>query len=192
MQLDKIFVVEWGIEGLKSWGWIKLNMDFTKGMFFEVNPTEKEAGSYKVYVDMIDDNKEPQIGRFEFDLYVIDSSQLNFLTKDKDKKDREQQFLIKEQISVAVEPANEDNNFQIRFSREVVLPVDCSQWTNDNLGKERLKVVYLPSEETQTILYDQDLEIVMQWVVTKVYIKRWLSNVTTINDNSDKQGLRHL
>lgn len=49
-------------------------MDFTKGMFFEVNPTEKEAGSYKVYVDMIDDNKEPQIGRFEFDLYVIDSS----------------------------------------------------------------------------------------------------------------------
>jgi len=83
------------------------------------------------------------------------------LFEDKDKKNREEQILIKEQIKVSVAPAKEDNNFQIHFSREVVLPTDCSQWSNNNEGKDRLKVVYLPSEETQTILYDQDLEIVM-------------------------------
>ena len=104
-------MLDWGIEGLDIWPWIKLNLDFTKGMFFEVNPTDKEAGAYKVYVDMIDDNREPQSSRFEFDLFVIDSSQLNFLFTDKDKKDREEQYLVKEQIKVQVAPAKEDNNF---------------------------------------------------------------------------------
>lgn len=36
-----------------------------------------------------------------------------------------------------------------------------TQWTSENEGKLRLAVQYLPSEDTKTILYDQDLKIYM-------------------------------
>lgn len=47
-------------------------------MFFEINPADTNAGTYRVYVDLVDDNRDPMSSRYEFDLQVIDSSMLNF------------------------------------------------------------------------------------------------------------------
>jgi len=45
-----------------------------------------------------------------------------------------------------------------------------------------LFVEYQPSEDTEDIIYDQDVEILMNWEVTKVFIKRWLSTVNPTNE----------
>ena len=48
-------------------------------MLFEINPTDANAGTYTVYVDLVDNNNlDPMSSRYEFDLQVIDSSKLNF------------------------------------------------------------------------------------------------------------------
>lgn len=101
MQLDGIFVNDWGFEGQKVPSWIKLNEDFTEGMYFEINPANEDEGIYKIFVDLIDDNFQPLSSRFEFELQIIDSSKLNFWQKT-DTEERQQDFVIEEQISVRV------------------------------------------------------------------------------------------
>ena len=86
MQLDGIFVTDWGFEGQKVPSWIKLNEDFADGMYFEINPANEDEGIYKIYVDLIDDNLQPLSSRFEFELQIIDSSRLNFLQKTETKQ----------------------------------------------------------------------------------------------------------
>lgn len=111
-------------------------------------------------------------------MQVIDQSKLNFFLEEK-VKEREAQILQEDDISVSVDPTDNQNLFRVRFSREIALPVNCSSWTSINEGMDRLSVQYQPSQETQTIMYDEDVTIDMFWRVVKVNIKKWISTINT-------------
>ena len=76
---------------------------------------------------------------------------------------------------------------KVGLSEHIALPRNCSLWTNNNEGNDRLKIVFQPSEETLTYLYDQDLEIKMNWSIVEVVIKDDLNlstNATLISANN--------
>ena len=148
-----------------------------------MNPAFEDSGSYSIYILLTDDNSPPLSSKYEFELQVLDT-RFNFL-EDK-KKEREQQIFIPDPVYVEIFPPDEYQNFKVRFSRDIALPTNCSHWSNLNEGKKRLQVEYLPSENTQTILYDQDLQIFLNWEVVKVHIDRWVS---TFNSKDERRYL---
>ena len=80
-------------------------------------------------------------------------------------------------MRVRISEADADYNFAVSFSSGIRLPANCSYWDYRNEGVERLLVDYRPSQETQTILYDEDKELYMRWHVTSIQLadKRVLS-----------------
>ena len=73
MQLDKVSIVDWGFEGVKTPKWAQLNPNIEAGLFFKLNPAYEDAGSYSIYVNLVDDNSPPLSSKYEFELLVIDT-----------------------------------------------------------------------------------------------------------------------
>ena len=59
----------------------------------------------------------------------------------------------------------------VNFNKYIRLPGNCSKWNNENEGNDRIKIEFVPSPETQEIIYDQDLDIILSWQVDKVFKK---------------------
>ena len=45
---------------------------------------------------------------------------------------------------------------------------NCTEWTSENEGADMLNIDFLPSEETQTFMYDQDIDVKIRWKVLSV------------------------
>ena len=71
----------------------------------------------------------------------------------------------KELIKVKIDEPDAEGNFNVKFNRDIRLPTNFTQWTSENEGADKLQVEYLPSEETQTFMYDLGIEVKMRWKV---------------------------
>lgn len=71
-----------------------------------------------------------------------------------------------------MDPPDLEYNTMVRFSKFIKLPSNATEWTHANEGKQRMNITYHASEETLTILYDQDLSIDLSWKVVEVGIEK--------------------
>ena len=53
----------------------------------------------------------------------------------------------------------------IEFDRAIRVPSNFTEWSSDNEGSDRFALLYNPSYETQTMLYDQDVTNSLKWSV---------------------------
>ena len=60
-----------------------------------------------------------------------------------------------------------------------------SEYTKLNEGAKQIYIEYVPTEETLTHMYDQDLEVIMNWKVQKIKQK-------STQKESDDQASRRL
>lgn len=51
-------------------------------------------------------------------------------------------------IDVSVERPDTNGLFAVGFSKYISLPRNCTEWTNQNEGADRINIEYLPSEKT--------------------------------------------
>lgn len=58
----------------------------------------------------------------------------------------------------------------MRFSEPVQLPRNCTKWTEKNEGDKKLVFDYKPSNETMTLMYDQDVKVEITWEVVFVSV----------------------
>lgn len=98
-----------------------------------------------------------------------------------------------ELIKVVIQAPDKDGFFNVLFSRPVRLAANCTKWSYENEGAEKLLIEYVPTNATLTFMYDWDLEVEMKWHV------RSLSGVTKVNSTDlnssaeeDSQGDRRL
>lgn len=61
---------------------------------------------------------------------------------------------------------------------------NCTEWSNANEGAESLSIEYLPTEETQTFIYDQGIEVYLNWHIDKVYASNELPAASEDNSTS--------
>lgn len=126
MQLDNVAITDWGIEGMKTPpAWIKLNEEFSDGLVVVLDPKVTNIGIYIVFIDLIDDNEKPMSSRFNFEIQIIDTSNLDFLKKNS-KREEKKQYIIEEAITVKIFPPDEIQNFKVFFSRDIALPTNSS------------------------------------------------------------------
>ena len=64
-----------------------------------------------------------------------------------------------------IEQSVDNRGFNIKFNKGVRLPKNCTDWTSENEGVEMLRTDFLPSEETLTFMYDQDIDVKVRWKV---------------------------
>jgi len=71
--------------------------------------------------------------------------------------------------------------FFITFEPSIRLPLSCLNWSSANEGANRILIDFEPSEETLTLVYDQDLQADFSWIVIDVNITKvvWTSNNLT-------------
>ena len=76
-----------------------------------------------------------------------------------------------ESIKVYIDTLDYKGLMDVRFSRHIRLPSNMTDWTNTNLGNQRINIEFLKSENTQSFEYDTDTSIIMAWKVYDVRIK---------------------
>jgi len=164
MQMDSFVLAEWGVRGEAVPSWISFKNETTlTAVQFKMHPTSEHIGlKLKLYYVLLDLNARPESSEFEFTVTVVESANNRFESAAYNhtiiKPERQPEI-----IKVTVEAPDSEGNFIVRFSKEISLPTNCSQWSDLNEGKDRLKVRYDPTEETQTLLYEQDLKVEMHW-----------------------------
>ena len=85
-------------------------------------------------------------------------------------------------------PPDRSGTLTINFSPSLKLPLSCTRWSSDNEGLDRLSIEYKPSDETQTLIYDQDLIIGLDWQVEDANI----TNVVWLNESNNTGILQDL
>ena len=53
----------------------------------------------------------------------------------------------------------------MQFSREIRLPTNVTSWTDQNEGAERLRVRYLPTQETQELVEEMGVYLNCSWKI---------------------------
>ena len=152
--------------------------DIATGIKFHISPTYDQLGTKTTVFFILRDFREEgadvsKASYFEFIVEVIDfyvdSKKFEYAPIKKKENPRI--------IWAKVDSPNYLGEFNVTFVDEkqrsdfIKLPRNCSLWTNRNEGKDRINITYIPSEKTLTYLYDQNLEIVMDWKVVHVRIK---------------------
>ena len=83
----------------------------------------------------------------------------------KGKKEVKRRFEV---IRIFVDQPDPEYNVIVRFSKYIKLPHNITEWNHLNEGNDRLNITYITCEETQTVLYDQDLSIDLAWKVVDI------------------------
>ena len=83
-------------------------------------------------------------------------------------------------IDVLVTEVSRYAQFDIRFSRAIRLPRNCTDWNDENEGSNRIDVELLVSENTEAVLDEQDLNLTMTWRI---------GNVTINNQDESRRSL---
>ena len=61
---------------------------------------------------------------------------------------------MREAVNVIVDAPNESGIFLTKLSKAIHFSLNYTLWNSENEGTERFAIEYIPSEETETILYD--------------------------------------
>ena len=77
-----------------------------------------------------------------------------------------------ELVVMTIEPPDAQGYLWIKFDKNILLPGNCTKWSSENEGSKRILTEYLPSEDTLTFMYDQDVVVKMEWKVVEVNIKK--------------------
>ena len=123
-----------------------------------MQPTIEEANkSYQFFLILVDNNESnPKDKTYEFTVEVHGP---NISTETVPKPKR------KEEIAVTISSPDAQGIFAIQMSKAIRLPKNYTEWTEKNEGSEKIKIEYMPTEETLTYLYDVDIEVNMHWKV---------------------------
>lgn len=54
------------------------------------------------------------------------------------------------------------------FSRRVRLPTNVADWTNENEGAERLKILFIPTDDTLEVIEEKEKELKCSWKISSV------------------------
>lgn len=74
----------------------------------------------------------------------------------------------KKKVNVEISKPDSQGFFDITFSEKIRMPTNFTDWDWVNEGTQKLLIEYLPSETTQTFIYDQDLQVNLEWRVVDV------------------------
>lgn len=68
-------------------------------------------------------------------------------------------------VTVVIQPPDIEGFFNVVFSQPIRLAANCTKWSNENEGADKLLIEYLPTEATKNFMYDWDIQVQMKWHV---------------------------
>ena len=96
--------------------------------------------------------------KYQFTIQIIE---LNYDAIERKNNDivvevRERNF---EMIKVFVDNVSSAGLMELKLNRYIKLPSNTTLWQNTNEGQGRIKIEYVPTEATETLIYDQSLDL---------------------------------
>ena len=129
-------------------------------------PNETESTFLTVYYILQDNHREqPKNKKYDFKVNVI---HIDFAAVEEATTKRVSTLSNRTYNEIRVfvdEPDALYYQFYVRFSQPIQLPKNATEWDINNEGSKRMNITYVASEETLTLLYDQDLDMNFSWNV---------------------------
>lgn len=73
-----------------------------------------------------------------------------------------------DEVVVKIQSPDSQGRVEVKFSREIRLPTNFTSWTDQNEGAERLRVQYLPTNETKVLVEEMDVYLKCSWKIATV------------------------
>ena len=180
-EFDDFYLQEWGFKGNMKDDekpyWVQFkNETIETGVKFDLSPTQENIDEfYEMYYILTDLNQDkPMSEQYEFAIQVVNLEDKDedeeevfvFKYEQKDSNKAESVKVEKKKVMVTIDPPDRLRIFTIRFSEKIYMISNCTEWSQQNEGVDKLLIEYYPSEETLTILYDEDIEqYLTNWMV---------------------------
>lgn len=149
---------------------------------------ENVKEEYTLYYILQDTNqRDPMSEEYKVTVKVISMAEEfadALLARNFTKKEVKRRFEV---ISIFVDPPDPEYNVIVRFSKYIKLPSNVTEWNHLNEGNDRLNITYITCEETQTVLYDQDLTIDLAWKVVDIGLEK-ISDEENLPENNDNSN----
>ena len=127
-----------------------------------MEPALEDAGKeYKLYFKLSDLNtNDPQSNEFEVKVLVI-----------KPFEEIIEEVVIevvKEEVKVDIQQLDDYGAIAVRFDQSIRLAQNFEDFNESNEGANQILVEFLPTEETETLMYNRDEKIQLSWRIEKI------------------------